>query len=80
MCYGGHPSGRRTADPDGRRTGDTPAGGGQAETPVGAIHMLQLGMRAHAMGEGNDAEGAPSGRQGRCMYQNPPGTPFPKVR
>jgi hypothetical protein len=52
---------RRVADGGPRQAADgrTPRGG-QADTPAGA--MTQGGIHAHAMGEG-----APSGRQERCI-------------
>jgi hypothetical protein len=67
--------GRRSPADGGRRSpadggrADIPAGGGQADTPAGAT-LYNRGGYMLALWERGDAEGAPSGRQGRCV--NPP--------
>jgi hypothetical protein len=49
-----------------RRTAGTPVGGGQADTPAGAILLMDIYIYAYATGGGGYG-GSPTWRQGRCI-------------
>ena len=56
-----------------QRTADTPAGGGRADTPAGSGQGGRYTTDGHTClryGGREDAEGAPTWRQGRCINSN----------